>query len=579
MPAITKFWHTYKTRVIRNFMQKSDVSEGLEYWRKKLFAGIMIYLPPLAFLIILPSLIVVINSNNPGLAVSYISAVFLFSFLALYENFSLFIRKFIFLTILYFIAIVLLFYFGVMGSALTYFYGITIFALLIASNKAGYYTVLFNALIFAVYGFMIYTGVVDYTLRESYQIISWLTISSNSLILSIVSVILLPILFEGLQETIAKYRYSQIELRSNQAELNRSLAELKEKNEEIRLAQIRYNTICKITNEVIWEWDIEKNIHLWSGEKDHLVKTPHNNSVVTLGSWFERIHPEDLKSVKDSFMNVVQSEDLSEWQKEYRFKKEDGQYAWVLDRGFVIRNHDNKPVKFVGGMLDITHMKNNEMIIRESLVEKETLLAEIHHRVKNNLAAVTGMLQLQLFQEENEELSEKLIDSMMRIKSIANIHEQLYQSKSFSRINLGKSLEQLITTVIETMQTGTNIELKFNMDKVEISVNEAIPCSLIVNEVVTNIVKHAFPERDNGTIAVQLTQTKPETCRLEIIDNGVGLPEGFPEKTNKKLGMELISTLTQQVEADYGYTDNNGATIFFMEFLTVAPDKLTGAVL
>ncbi|PWN08172.1 sensor histidine kinase [Rhodohalobacter mucosus] len=544
---------------MRNFMQGSDVAEGLDYWRKKLFAGIMIYLPPLGLLLVLPSLIVVINSQVPGLAISYILTLFIVTFIALYQNFTLFARKILFLFVLYFVASVLLYYLNVMGSALTYFYGITIFALLIASNRAGLITVFINAFIFGVYGLLIHFGLVEYILRDSYKVASWLTISSNSLILSIVSVILFPILFDGLQETIAKYRIAQ-------NELNRSLSELKQKNREVELTQTRYNTICKITNEVIWEWDFENDVHFWMGEHDNLVKNTAHPSEISLESWFGKIHPDDLERVKGSFLGVVQSDTAKDWKEEYRFKKENGSYAWVLDRGFIIREPEGKPVRFVGGMLDISPMKDNEMFIRESLEEKETLLAEIHHRVKNNLAAVTGMLQLQLFQEENEQLSEKLIDSMMRIKSIANIHEQLYQSKSFSRIDLGRSLEQLITTVIETMQTGTEITLQCESDDVEISVNEAIPCSLVVNEIVTNIIKHAFTKKPDGIINLRVASKSPGTCRIEITDNGVGLPDGFPEKADKKLGMELISTLTRQLEADYGYDDSGDTTTFYMEF-------------
>jgi two-component sensor histidine kinase len=542
-------------------MHGSDIAEGLDYWRKKIFAGIMLYLPPLGLLLVLPSLVIVLNTGVPGLAISYLITLFIVIFIALYPNFSLSVRKNMFLLVLYMIASVLLYYLNVMGAALTYYYSITIFALLIASTRTGLATIFINTLIFGIYGFLIYTGSVEYILRDSYQVASWLTIAASSLILSIVSVILLPILFDGLEETIAKYRHSQ-------KELNKSLSDLKDKNREIHLAQTRYNTICKITNEVIWEWDFENDIHFWMGEHDNLLRTSVNPADITLDSWFEKIHPDDLDRVKSTFLHAARSNDIRDWKEEYRFKKEDGTFAWVLDRGFIIRDRDDKPVRFVGGMLDISPMKNNEIIIRESLAEKETLLAEIHHRVKNNLAAVTGMLQLQLFQEENEELSEKLIDSMMRIKSIANIHEQLYNSKSFSRIELGRSLEQLISTVIETMGTGTEIELQVESDDVTISVNEAIPCSLVVNEVVTNIIKHAFTGMKNGMIRLKVRSSKNNACLIEISDNGVGLPDGFPEKADKKLGMELISTLTRQLEADYGYRSGDGdeTTTFFMEF-------------
>lgn len=559
MKIFSKLWNQYQERVRQNCLQNSNISDGLSFWRNQLFANIMIYLPPLGLLLVIPSFIVVITAGIPLLAFSYILAISIVGALALYQGFTLKTRKIAFLGVVYFVALVLLAYMGNMGSALTYFYGITIFALLIYSKKSGYITVGINALIFIGYAVLIHLNVVEYILRDSFEVISWLTVSSNSLILSIVSVILLPLLFDGLQQTIDKYKKSQ-------DELNHSLDTLKQKNKEIKLAHIRYNTVCKLTNEVIWEWNIEENTHLWSGESKDMIKVPKNSSDVSLESWFKKIHPNELERVKNSFLDVLNSKNLNEWEEEYRFKKEDGSYAWVLDRGYVIRDEHKNPLRFLGGMLDISSLKQNELIIRDSLREKETLLAEIHHRVKNNLAAVTGMLQLQLFQEENEELSKKLIDSMMRIKSIANIHEQLYQSKSFSKIDLGKSLEPLASAVIETMKTDTEIDLKFDLIPVELSVSEAIPCSLIVNEVITNIVKHAFTGKKRGQIYIQLSSDDQDRIELKILDDGNGLPKNFPHETDKKLGMELIITLSEQIKADYEYSQNGHKTMFRMVF-------------
>ena len=239
-------------------------------------------------------------------------------------------------------------------------------------------------------------------------------------------------------------------------------------------------------------------------------------------------------------------------------KRDNGETFWVeVNEAPIVK--DGKTVLITGSLTDITDRKRVQLEVRKSLKEKETLLAEIHHRVKNNLAVVASMMQMQAHVSEDEKLSDSLLESVLRIKSMANIHEYLYKSQHFADLDFAENLKNLILDVINTMQYTTKIETTFSCDKVLLNVNQAIPCSLIVNEVVTNIIKHAFPDRSEGLVMVSLFKTENRVL-LEIEDNGVGLPDSFDPDQSNTLGMLLIKTLSEQLQATYQYSsDRNGS--------------------
>lgn len=215
---------------------------------------------------------------------------------------------------------------------------------------------------------------------------------------------------------------------------------------------------------------------------------------------------------------------------------------------------------------DITHQKQREAQLQESLKEKETLLSEIHHRVKNNLAVVSGMMQLQIFGEEDETLKQKLHESINRIQTIGSIHELLYQSDSFSRLNIDDSIRKLVRDIASTYQPAINVEINFDLQTIDLNINQAIPASLIANEVVTNAFKHAFDEKDQGKLWVTLTEVN-NTISLQITDNGKGFPADFKATDSpSSLGLQLIDTLAQQLEGEYTYESSDGKTYFKLTF-------------
>ncbi len=221
---------------------------------------------------------------------------------------------------------------------------------------------------------------------------------------------------------------------------------------------------------------------------------------------------------------------------------------------------------YVANSRDVTERYLRQEEIKNSLKEKETLLTEIHHRVKNNLAVISAMLQLQYMDVENQKVFDSLSDSVSRIRAIADIHEQMYQSKTFSRLDFTENIRQLATEIVNTFQVNTITQVTFACDQVELNVNQAIPCSLIINEVITNILKHAFSGKKHGMIHISL-RVKDDKLKLSIKDNGTGFKGNIKEIKSGSLGLQIIAVLSQQLEAEYDYSTTEEFNSFTLKFV------------
>lgn len=211
---------------------------------------------------------------------------------------------------------------------------------------------------------------------------------------------------------------------------------------------------------------------------------------------------------------------------------------------------------------DISERMEAEQKIQESLKEKETLLTEIHHRVKNNLAVISGIMELQAMESDNKELQAKMFDSQSRIKSIAITHELLYEEQNFSNIDYGANIKKLVNSIAKTM--NTDVDFNFNLDKLRININQALPCSLIINEIVTNALRHAFNGDQKPVVEIFLKNEKNK-IHLRVSDNGKGLPGDFDLKKPKTIGFKLISILAKQLDGKVKINSNSG-TEFHLKF-------------
>lgn len=217
---------------------------------------------------------------------------------------------------------------------------------------------------------------------------------------------------------------------------------------------------------------------------------------------------------------------------------------------------------------DITERKGYESELENSLQQKEILLKEIHHRVKNNLLVVSNLLEFQTDYTNDSQVLSVLQESQSRIQSMALIHEKLYRSTELDKINFGEYLETLVDNLFESYNVFDNqISIETNIESIFLNIETANPCGLIVNELVSNALEHAFPSNKKGTIWLNLFQSENEKITLMIKDNGIGFPEELDLNQLDSLGLDLVQTLTQQIKGELKIEQSQGVcfTLTFSE--------------
>jgi PAS domain S-box-containing protein len=240
----------------------------------------------------------------------------------------------------------------------------------------------------------------------------------------------------------------------------------------------------------------------------------------------------------------------------YKVNRLDGEERFLQVQGVPITYEGEKATQTVG--IDITEHKTYEEQLQQSLEEKSVLLQEIHHRVKNNLAIISGLIRLQAMDSEDEKIKSQLENSQLRIQSMALIHELLYDTENFSRLNFNEHIIQLVDTIVDTLQPNGSVEIDYQLEEINLNINQAIPCGLLLNELVTNALKHAFKSMEKGIITIILVKEEG-TLQLSVRDNGIGLPEDFDIDDAETLGMRIIKTLAKQLEASIDYRRKNGS--------------------
>ncbi|MDZ8136902.1 MAG: histidine kinase dimerization/phosphoacceptor domain -containing protein [Nostoc sp. DedQUE04] len=197
--------------------------------------------------------------------------------------------------------------------------------------------------------------------------------------------------------------------------------------------------------------------------------------------------------------------------------------------------------------------------IKASLQEKEVLLKEIHHRVKNNLQIISSLLNLQAEYLKDNQALEVFKDSQNRIESMALIHEKLYQSQDLARINFADYIQDLVTNLFYSYNVNSSdITLKMNVEEVFLAIDAAIPCGLIINELISNSLKYAFPQTEGGEISIDFCFDKVNLYTLGISDNGVGFAQDFDFDNTESLGLRLVKGLTHQLKGNIHFSSNNG---------------------
>jgi len=269
----------------------------------------------------------------------------------------------------------------------------------------------------------------------------------------------------------------------------------------------------------------------------------------------------DLLKLENAHQIILNDEIVRSTGKPLQFEEKahiEGEIKTFLSTKMLISGIDRYENWLFGTSTDITDRVKTEALLGEYLRENEVLLKEIHHRVKNNLAVITGLVELQVMDCHDSEYETKMRDIQSRIKSIALTHELLYQKDYFSQIDFHEN----VTKISDNIACSFNSEVKFKhrIEPVVININQALPCSLMLNEIITNSIKHAFDKTEKPTIVINLSETNGHIM-LSVSDNGCGLPENLNLENPSTLGFTLIMILKDQLNANLEIKSDQGTTI------------------
>ena len=237
-----------------------------------------------------------------------------------------------------------------------------------------------------------------------------------------------------------------------------------------------------------------------------------------------------------------------EWRGELCNRRKNGELYWEYAAISGLKDEKGQVSHYIAVKDDITDRKRHEEALRVSLREKESLLRETHHRVKNNLALIASLMRLEAGRGREPETRAVLAEMQTRIQSVVLLNETLYKTSSYARVKLADYLRQIATHVFQAQNSNSgSVGLNLDLEAVEVETGQAIPCGLIVNELLTNSLKHAFPNGRSGAVRVVLRQQGDGSVLLRVSDTGAGLPEDFASRQSNSLGLQLVSDLARQL--------------------------------
>ncbi|MFH5831657.1 PAS domain S-box protein [Halalkalibaculum sp. DA384] len=319
-------------------------------------------------------------------------------------------------------------------------------------------------------------------------------------------------------------------------------------------------------SEKRWEQLVQKNPGLvMISNRDKIIRFINPAGTELMGKedprnlkgnqWTDYLNLEDGERLEMRIQRVMEGQVLEP--ATFRASTWNGRELYVELQGVSIQYKGEEAILTIGK--DVTQRMKYEQELEKSIREKEILLQEIHHRVKNNLAIISGLLELQSGEIDDQEVQQILEKSKRRIHSIAKVHELLYRNEELNRIDFKAYIFELIDTMDQlTHNPRLDISLNYELEPVFMNIDQAIPCGMVINELITNSIKHAFPDREEGTITIGLSENDRRVS-ITVADNGTGLPDFFASTRHKTLGKTIVELLVKQLDADFNFGTDNGS--------------------
>ena len=341
------------------------------------------------------------------------------------------------------------------------------------------------------------------------------------------------------------------------------ITERKNAERALRWSEERLRQVVLVYNIGLFEHDHLTNGVYWSPELRKYWRIGPD-APVSVELFQPAIPPEDLQKVSETIALAHSPESDGRYSLQHRILHPDGSIHWVDTRSqtfFEGQGAARHAVRTVGAMVDITGRVEAEEALRHSLHEKETLLREVHHRVKNNLQIIASLLHFQAKKVRDPEDLAAFTEGRNRLRSMILVHEKLYQSPDLSRIDFGSYIRALARDLQRSyLTTGRNVGVRVTADTFALPIESAVPCGMILCELLTNVFKYAFPDGRAGTADVSVTAADGH-MHLNVSDDGVGLPEGFDPEHSPSFGWQLIRNLTAQLGGSAQITRGAGTQV------------------
>ncbi|RQD92899.1 PAS domain S-box protein, partial [Methanosalsum natronophilum] len=314
---------------------------------------------------------------------------------------------------------------------------------------------------------------------------------------------------------------------------------------KLKLSEERFRNVVESISDGIIELDLVNNKAYFSDRYYQMLGYEPNEFEPSYQAWMKAINPRDIDRVEKRFKEYISGK-RGDFNVEYRAVHKSGELVWVQLKGKVEEYSDiGEPLKFIATQIDMTEHKKLEEMKKNRLI-----VQEVHHRVKNNLQVISSLLNMESRKLENEHIKHVFQDSQNRIRSMALAHEKLYGADNLASVEISDYIQSLSSYLIQS-HNRNHIKIKLNIDSDTIyaSMDIVVPLGLILNEIITNSLKHAFYNMEEGTINISFYQID-DKYHLEIEDNGIGISHDFDLESSNSLGVKIIDMLVAQLGGD-----------------------------